>query len=120
MQLKFMALVLLVLGTACSPQTIESLSVKTEVEDSNQALRAGASFNLVISAVNSDGLESAEVHIEALDYHQFFEDLNANRWTISETFEIGPEVKAGEAEIAVTITAQTGVVTEKSIFIEIE
>lgn len=118
--MKLIGIVLIVLCSACRQETIESLSVTVEMDQTTQSLKPGESFNLVVSAINSEGLESAEVHIDALQYHQTYDDLNAKRWSINELIEIGADAKSGEAEISVTITTQTGTVKEKLISVIIE
>ncbi|MFK7924981.1 MAG: hypothetical protein AB8H47_23690 [Bacteroidia bacterium] len=120
MQMKLIAIVFIVLCSACSQETIESLSVTVDMDQSTQSLKPGESFNLVISAINSEGLESAEVHIDALEYHQTYDDLTGKRWAITELIEIGAEAKSGEAVIAVEITTQTGRVKEQSTSVIIE
>lgn len=104
-----MCFALLLLGTSCSiPQTVSSISIETNVEHEEGELKRGDSFELKVTAIDEDIIESVIVDILALEVHDIYDDIEKKKWETTQTYMLTEEVLSGTTEILVIIKDKKG------------
>ena len=91
---------LLLLSSCTTHKVISSLSVTTEVEDSNAIL-------VNIEAIDNDGIASVDIKIDAFNYQALFKEIKGTDWNFERTFNLGSSTNTNPI-IEVTLTDANG------------
>lgn len=118
--MKFVALAVVLLFTACSSKTIHSIAIKTSIDEESGQTSIGDSFSLEVTAIDEDGIASVSLEIPALNVSELYQNILGKKWSIQQEFVINENATRGSSFITVIVKDNTGEEKEQSSILVIE
>jgi len=118
--MKFVVLAITLLFTACSPNIIHSISIKTSIDEENGQTSVGDSFSLEVTAIDEDGISAVLLEIPALNFLELYQDISGKKWSMQQDFIINENAMGGASLITVIVKDKAGDEKEQSTTLVIE
>lgn len=112
-------LTIFLLCCSCSTQhVISSLSISTSLD--HEPLRTGDEFTVSVDAIDNDGIASVTLDIQAMNFHEIYNNIQGREWEFERIFTVPPDTKPGNYDIKLTVIDSNGDVQVKVNSIQVE